>query len=135
MADFYRGTSISFEISNRPWVDKSVPINANDYRNADFATIIMYDPCGNLFIDCPLYPCPDKIGWYLFQIQTDEHFPIGLYKVIVKLQNTIPGLYGLCTSTSGTSGTSTSGTSGSPVTNVATSEVVKTFRLMESVTV
>jgi hypothetical protein len=136
--DFRKGDSVTIEINNRPYVDRSIPATANDTRNADSASIKVYDPCNLLFVDCPMIACQDRIGWYLFRIQTDDEFPVGLYKVEVKLENIVPETYGSCsTGTSGTSGvgtSGTSGTSGSPSSNIAASIAIKYFRLLDKVT-
>jgi hypothetical protein len=133
-ADFRRGDSITFEVSNRPYVDRTVPMSLNDYRVADLAWIKIYEPCGNLFVDCPMTPCADRIGWYLYRLQTDENYPVGLYKVDISLTNTVPESSTVCTSgTSGTPGTTgTSGTSGSPAPNYqAVSKSIKHFRILD----
>jgi hypothetical protein len=131
--DFRRGESVTFEVSNKPYVDRSVLPSLNDYRAATYAWIKIYDPCDNIFIDCPMKACPDRIGWYLYRMQTDDQFPLGLYKVDVSVVNNVPESDTTCTSgTSGDSDTSgTSGASGEPIPNyTATSKAVKYFRLI-----
>jgi hypothetical protein len=128
-ADFRRGTSITFEVGNKPYVDRTVPMSSNDYRNALYAFIQIYDPCGNLFVDCPMTACSDRIGWYLYRLQTDDQYPLGLFKVVVLVTNTVPESSTTCTS--GTSGTPTTGASGSPTPDyTATSKAVSYFTLL-----
>jgi hypothetical protein len=122
--DFRLGDSITFEVSNKPYVDRTVIASQNEYRAADLAWIKIYDSCGSIFVDCPMTECTDRIGYYLFRIQTNDQFPVGLYKAVVTLSNTLPAM---TTCTSGTSGTS-----GSPdiITNQASNTSVKYFRIM-----
>lgn len=114
--DFRRGTSITFEVSNKPYVDRTVPFELNEYRNATYAWITITDPCGNIFVDCPMRPCSDRIGWYLYRLQTDNEYPLGQYRADVSLTNLVPESQSFCTSgtsgSSGTSGTGSFGTSG-----------------------
>lgn len=104
--DFRLGDSITVEVSNRPYVNRDVTPSQNDLREATSAWIAVYDPCDNLFIDCPMTACSDRIGYYLYRIQTDDNYPLGLYKIKVTLTNTVPESLNACTSgTSATSGT------------------------------
>jgi hypothetical protein len=104
--DFRLGDSITFEVGNKPYVDRTVPMSQNDYRAALMVWIKIYDPCGNIFVDCPMVPCSDRIGWYLFRLQTDDNYPLGLYKASITATNTVPESSTACSSgTSGTSGT------------------------------
>lgn len=131
--DFRRGSSITFEVSNKPYVDRTVMPSLNDYRAASYAWIKIYDPCDNIFVDCPMKPCTDRIGWYLYRLQTDSEFPIGQYRTEISVVNVVPESSTACTSgTSGDPGTSgTSGTSGTPTPDyTATSKSIKFFRLL-----
>jgi hypothetical protein len=109
--DFRRGSSITFEISNKPYVDRTIPPSMNEYRWGSYAWIRVYDPCDIMFVDCPMTPCTDRIGWYLYRLQTDVEYPLGQYKVEVNVINVVPESSTSCV-TSGSSGTS--GTSGQP---------------------
>ena len=142
--DFYKGSSITIEMANKPYVDRTdyLPASAQDYRDADEVTIKIYDPCDELFVDCSMIKCPDRpYGWYMFRLQTDDEYPVGLYKVEIIVKNIVPEVYGACststsgTGTSGTSGTSTSGTSGtggaSSLSSVASTYAVKYFRIID----
>ena len=136
--DFYKGTSITIEVSNRPYLDRTVPPSSQNLMPVSNANIKVFDPCGNLFIDCPMVACPDRIGYYLFRIQTDDEFPTGLFKVEIYLENMVPEFYGVCSpsttgvGTTGTTGMGTPGTTGTPYnSNIAKSVSVKYFRLTE----
>jgi hypothetical protein len=131
--DFRKGSSVTFEVSNKPYVDRTVTPSLNDYRNASYAWIKIYDPCDNIFVDCPMTPCQDRIGWYLYRLQTDDQFPLGQYKVDITLTNVVPESSTACTSgTSGDPGISgTPSPSGTPTPDyLATSRGVKYFRLI-----
>jgi uncharacterized membrane protein YgcG len=108
------GQSITIEVSNKPYVDKSIPPQSNDYRWADGATIEVHDPEDSLIVMTEMDKIYERPGWYTYRIQTGENWTKGIYRVIVRISSGTPG-------TSGTSGTSgspgTSGTSGSPGTS------------------
>lgn len=125
--DFRLGDSITFEVKNVPYVDRTVTPSLNDAREATYAWIKIYDSCDNLFVDCPMAPCSDRIGWYLYRLQTDDQYPLGLYKAAISVVNTVPESSTFCTA--GTSGTS--GTSGTPAPDyTATSRGIKFFRII-----
>jgi len=120
--NFRQGDSITVEVKNTPYINRDVPISQQDPRWASTAWLSVFDPCGNIFIDCPMTPCSDRIGYYLFRIQTDTTYPIGLYKMKATLTNIVPELLSSCTSD----------TSGMSDDNLATNVAWKTFRLVNS---
>ena len=124
MSDFLKGESITFEVKNVPYIDRTVPMSLNDARWASHAWIRIYDVCDNLFVDCPMSPCTDRVGWYLYRLQTDDQYPLGQYKAEVTLTNVVPESSTACTS-------GTSGTSGMPAPDYsAVSKGIKFFRLI-----
>ena len=113
------GQSVTIEISNKPYVDKTIPPQSNDFRWADGATIEIHDSEDNLIVSTEMDKIYERPGWYTYRLQTGETWAKGIYRVIVRI------------TTDGTPGTSgTSGTSGGP--GPAMSDVkVSYFRLMD----
>lgn len=131
------GDNILITVSNRPWVDMTVPLESNDYRSAEEANIKIYGPCEELLMDAEMCEVPGRPGWYYFNYQTTAlcNKP-GLHRVVVQLGCYYPICGGrtVCTTgssgtsgcpetpsttgvgTSGTSGVGTSGSSGTPCT-------------------
>lgn len=140
--EYYIGDSVLIELSNQPYLDRTgyLPPSAQDYRNADFVNIKVFDPCGNLFIDCPMIACPQRYGWYVFRIQTNDEFPAGVYRVEVFISNQVAETYGTCTpspTSAPPTGTishvlsETPGTTSTPIdNNIATTVGVKYFRVI-----
>lgn len=122
------GQSIIIEVSNKPYVDQSVPPESNDYRWADSATIEIWDTETQIIINTDMSAISGKPGWYSYRFQTTEDMVKGVYRVVVRLTTAT-------SSTPGTSGTSgspgTSGTSGSPTSETMTDVKVSYFRLMD----
>jgi len=125
------GQSVTIEVSNKPYVDKSIPPQSNDFRWADGATIEVHDSEDNLIVSTEMDKIYERPGWYTYRLQTSETWTKGIYRVIVRLtSNTTPSPSG----SPGTSGTpSSSGnpsTSGNP--GLTMSDVkVSYFRLMD----
>ena len=112
--DFWCGDSIRFVVSNRPYIDPTVPPDLNDYRWAESTNIKIYDPSGELILDEDMCRT-ERIGWYVYTYQTDcsATCGIGVYRVDVTLCSTIVDEC-FTTQTTGSSGSiGTSGTSGS----------------------
>ncbi len=125
------GQSVTVEVSNRPYIDQTIPPESNDYRWVDCAMIEIYDT-ENCMVACAemdkIYTRP---GWYSYRLQTKECWQKGVYRVVVRLTtNMSPG-----PSPSGSPGSSgcpdTSGcpTSGGP--DVVSDVKVSYFRLMD----
>jgi hypothetical protein len=127
------GQSVTIEISNKPYVDRSIPPQSNDFRWADGATIEIHDPEDNLLVSTDMEKIYERPGWYTYRLQTSETWAKGIYRVIVRLSsNSTPGTSG----TPSTSGVGSSGTSGTPSTSgspsLPMSDVkVSYFRLMD----
>jgi hypothetical protein len=116
------GQSVTIEVSNKPYVDKSIPPQSNDYRWADGATIEVHNPDDSLIVSTEMDKIYERPGWYTYRLQTDEFWTKGIYRVIVRLStNVTPG-------TTGTSGTPDS--SGGPATTMSDVKVTY-FRLMD----
>lgn len=115
------GQSVTVEVSNRPYVDRSIPPQSNDFRWADLATIEIHDPEDNLIVSAPMEKILERPGWYSYTLQTQETWYKGIYRVVIRLTSAIP-------SPSGSPGTSA--TSGAPTTNVSDVKV-SYFRLMD----
>ena len=116
------GQSVTIEVSNKPYVDKSIPPQSNDYRWADGATIEVHNPEDCLIVCTEMDKIYERPGWYTYRLQTDECWTKGIYRVIVRLStNVTPG-------TTGTSGTPPS--SGGPTTTMSDVKVTY-FRLMD----
>lgn len=116
------GQNVTIEVSNKPYVDRSIPPQSNDFRWADGATIEIHDPEDNLIISTEMDKIYERPGWYSYRLQTEENWAKGIYRVIVRLNSTVNP------SPSGSPGTS--GTSGSPSYNM-TDVKVSYFRLMD----
>lgn len=80
------GQSISIEISNRPYVDKTIPPESNDYRWADEASIEIYNTEDRLIAKSRMEKIYSRPGWYSYRLQTYEHWAKGVYRVVVKLK-------------------------------------------------
>jgi hypothetical protein len=138
-SSFRVGDSIDITVSNRPYIDKSVPIESNDYRDVEHTNIKIYDPCGVLLVEDTMCPVDGRIGWYYFTYQTNEDCnKKGQHKVVVELGCYYPtcGAQTVCTTgstgTSGTSGVGTTGSSGigQEQINFVTTKKVQYFRLL-----
>jgi hypothetical protein len=118
------GQSLTVEVSNKPYVDKSIPPQSNDFRWADNATIQVFSPEDDLIVNADMEKIYGRPGWYTYRIQTKETWCKGIYRVVVRVITEFgtPG-------TSGTSGTGTSGTSGNP--DPLSDIKVSYFRLMD----
>lgn len=144
---FRVGENVMFTVSNRPWLDMSVPIESNDYMPVQSAVIKIYGPCDELLMEDYMCEMIGKIGWYYYNYQTTAlcNKP-GLHRVVIELGCEFPSCGGMtvCTTgssgvgtsgtsgvgTSGTSGVGTSGTSGMPDSDLITSVKVGSFRLL-----
>lgn len=132
---FRIGENIKIIVSNRPYVDLSIPPESNDYRSVDSSTIKFYDPCGELVEEGEMCEFPTKTGWYFYRFQTNETMRKGGWKVVVTLGNWVPVCgYDPCADTPSTTGTTgTSGTSGSGPANHEwiQTKVINRFSLMD----
>lgn len=144
---FRPGDNVMFVVNNKPYVDFSIPVESNDYRDVEAGTIFIYDPCNKLVIEDTLCPMPDKVGWYFYNFLTTEDSPVGLWRVEIELSVDVPecnttfcreiaksdiitpGSTGT-TGTSGTGTSGTSGTSGTPELTTTTAVKVDHFRLV-----
>ena len=133
---FRIGDSIDITVSNRPYIDKTVPLESNDYRDVEVTSIKIYDPCGVELIDDVMCPVEGKIGWYYYTYQTNDSCnKKGQYKVVVELgcYYTACGAQTVCTTGStGTSGVGTTGASGigQEQINLVTTRKVQYFKLL-----
>lgn len=129
---FTVGDNVMITVSNRPWLDMSVPVESNDYMPVELANIKIYSPCGDVLMDSSMCAVYNKVGWYFFNYQTNQECnPPGLYKVVVELGCSMPACLGQTVCTTGTSGTRTSGTSGDDGLEWVTSKKVGYFRLLK----
>lgn len=99
--------------SNRPWVDMTIPLESNDFRDVDYAAVSIYNPCGELILESEMCAMPDMIGHYYLNYQTNETCnTVGLHKVVIEMRcDDYPACAAetVCTSSTGTSGTSGTG--------------------------
>ena len=137
------GENVMITVSNRPWLDMTIPIESNDYMPVESALIKIYGPCDELLMEDYMCEMEGRVGWYYYNYQTTQECnSAGLHKVIVELGCEYPVCGGqtVCTTgstgtpgTTGTSGTGTSGTSGQPDTiPLVTSTKVAYFRLLDA---
>ena len=113
-AEFRRGDAITIFIKNRPYIDFEVPPDLNDFRDADYTEVKIYNPEEELILQSPLRKAGEH-GWYYYRFQTSYDSMEGLYKVVVKLTTEIPvGEFTdtLSAGTTGTTGVGTTGTTG-----------------------
>lgn len=104
-SNFRQGENITIEVSNKPYVDFSIPPMSNNYRWVDFSNIKIYCPPDNilyqetnlidlpnseLVVDAPLKINPKKVGWYFYRYQLPCTAPIGVWKVIISLSSFVP---------------------------------------------
>lgn len=135
---FRVGDSITILIKNRPYVDFSVPPDLNDYRDCDYTSIKIYNPCGDVVIDDVLNKA-NHPGWYFYRLTTEDDDKIGLYRVEVSLYTVVSR--GEPTESAPTTGspitgesTETTGTTGIPEDAQLLRDVqVRTFRLVKRV--
>ena len=128
------GQSVTIEVSNRPYIDQSIPPESNDYRWVDCATIEIYDTENCLIAHSEMDKIYTRPGWYSYRLQTKEHWQKGVYRVVVKLAtNLTPGTSGT-SGTPSTTGCGTISTTGCPSSGCGeeVSDVkVSYFRLMD----
>lgn len=132
---FEVGENVLITVSNRPWLDMSIPPESNDYMSAQSATIKIYGPCDELLMESNMCEMADRPGWYYFTYQTTEECnKAGLHRVIVELGCLFPVCGGATVCTTGSTGTS--GTSGTPDpetgVELVTSRKVGHFRLIDN---
>jgi hypothetical protein len=124
------GQSITIEVSNKPYVDREIPPESNDYRWADRAYIEIYDPENALVANTQMDKIGDRIGWYTYRYQTTSSSLKGIYRVVVKME-----VGSETPSTSGSSGSpntvETTGSSGSPSSDYMTDVKVSYFHVMD----
>jgi hypothetical protein len=130
--DFNAGSTVRFVVSNKPYVDFSVPPDLNDYRDAEFTNIKIYDPKNKLLVDQQMYKILNRPGWYMFDFCTKCESCFGVYKAIITLSSDLSHLNdGNTIATSGTTGTTgTSGTCESDG-NVCSDTSIGYFRLLD----
>ena len=139
-AEFRLGDTITIFIKNRPYIDFEVPPDLNDYRDADFTEVKIYDPNEKLILQSPLRKT-GEYGHYYLRFSTNLDNCLGLYKVVVKLSTEVP-LGELTSSLTipstgiGTTGVGTTGTTGSsgdngliPTTEIISDVQIRYFRL------
>jgi len=121
---FRKGENVRIIATNKPWVDMSVPPESNDYRNVDLTNIKIYDPCDTLVVDYEMCQVEGKIGWYYYDLQTNQDSRVGLWRTVITFT---------CNSTTTcsqpTTSTATSSTTGSPGT--ISSVAIGNFRLLD----
>ena len=131
------GQSLQIEVSNKPYVDMSIPPEANDYRWADCARIQIFDTEDNILVDTEMCPITSRPGWYTYRFQTLETMQMGVYRVIVRLFTGInPPSPSGSPAPSGCPGDgvtcATTGSSGCPIPGQPLSDVkVSYFRIMD----
>lgn len=125
---FQLGENVMISVSNRPWLDMTVPPESNDYMSAQYASIKIYGPCDELLMDDYMCEMVDRVGWYYFSYQTTEECnKPGLHKVVVELGCEFPVCGGQTVCSTGSSGTS-----GSPEQDMVVSKKVHYFRIVNS---
>lgn len=131
--DFYVGSTVRFVVSNKPYVDFTVPADLNDYRDAESTNIKIYDPKDNLVTDRSMYKIQNRPGWYMFDYCTKCEDCLGVYRVEVTLCSDLTHMNVQNGDTVGTTGTTgTTGTSGCIVDeNVCCDTSVGYFRLLD----
>jgi hypothetical protein len=84
------GQSVQIEVSNKPYIDMTIPPELNDYRYADIAKIEIWEPLNSTKIvdDC-MVPIIGRPGWYSYRFQSTECSAMGVYRVVVRLHTFI----------------------------------------------
>lgn len=126
-AEFRVGDTITIFIKNRPYIDFEIPPDLNDYRDADFTEVKIYDPNDKIILQSPLRKTGDY-GQYYLRFSTNMDNCLGLYKVVVKLTTEVP--LGELTSslTLPSTGVGTTGTSGDNG-NLETTELISDVQI------
>lgn len=128
--DFYKGSCVQIVVSNKPYIDYTVPPDLNDYRDAESTNIKIYNPKGKKVVDTEMNNISDRPGWYSYLYCTKCDECLGIYKVEVTLCSDLTHYEGE-TDTIGTTGTT--GTTGCTVDpNVCCDTSVGYFRVLES---
>jgi hypothetical protein len=135
--DFYCGDTVRIIVSNKPYIDLTVPPDLNDYRNAECTNIKIYNPRNQKIVDSALCQIADRPGWYTYCYRIScSGCVYGIYRVEITLQSTniscctepttgSPGISGCDIETPGTTGTS-----GTPSNDVCSDTTIEYFRVI-----
>ncbi len=105
--DFYKGSCVQIIVSNKPYIDFSIAPDLNDYRDAEYTNIKIYDPKEKLIVDSQMTRIPNKPGWYIYNFCSKCEQCVGVYRVEVTLTSNLTHFEGdsETPSTTGTTGT------------------------------
>lgn len=141
-ASFRIGDTFKVIISNKPYVDMTIPPESNDYRWAEYSCIKIFDSCERLIIEDSMCPFENRIGWYYYNFNIPLSAKTGLWKVEITLGAHIPkcgvdactipttAAISTPTYTCPTTSTGTTGTSGNPYYDLVENKVINYFRVI-----
>lgn len=142
-AVFRLGDTFKVIMSNKPYVDLTIPPESNDYRWAEYVGIKIYNPCEELVADDCMCGFENRIGWYYYHYAIPIDGQVGIWRVEMTVGAhipkcgvdpcTIPTTASITESTTACPTTGTSGTSGvseNPYYDLVENKAINYFRVV-----